>query len=228
MAAKKKKAGSGAKRPPAKKRAPASGSSAAAKKRAAPAAQRTRREKEARALRNRLIMTGVLLVVAGVIVFLAARPGGGPSVPDQLETGLGRCDYDTEFDGTARNQGDHVPNPTFEVDPPAGGPHLAQPADPGFYEGERVPPDGQLVHAMEHGFVVLWFSPGLPEEKMAQIEDLSDQFGRELIVAERASLAGEVAVTAWHKRLRCAELVPEKVALFTRSFKDQGPEKGFL
>jgi hypothetical protein len=81
---------------------------------------------------------------------------------------------------------------------------------------------------MEHGFVVLWFKSGLTEEKMSQIEDLSDQFGRELIVVSRPGLSGEVAVTAWHKRLLCGELVPTKVALFTKSFKDEGPEKGFL
>ena len=197
-------------------------------KRSAPAAQRSRQEKEAAALKRRLIVSAVLVVLAGVVVFLAARPESGPSVPDQLEAGLGSCRYDTEFDGNKANQGDHVANPTYEVDPPAGGPHLAAPANPGFYTGDDVPPDGQLVHAMEHGFVVLWINPDLSEEKMAQVEDLSDRFGRELIVVERPGLAGEVAVTAWHKRLLCGELVPAKVALFTNEFKDEGPEKGFL
>ena len=197
-------------------------------KRQSPAAQRARQAQEARALKRRLLVSGVLVVLAGVVVFFAARPESGPSVPDQLEAGLGSCRYDTEFDGTKANQGDHIRNPTYEVDPPAGGPHLASPANPGFYTGEDVPADGQLVHAMEHGFVVLWIHRDLPEEKMAQVEELSDRFGRELIVVERPGLEGEVAVTAWHKRLLCRELVPEKVALFTNEFKDEGPEKGFL
>jgi hypothetical protein len=81
---------------------------------------------------------------------------------------------------------------------------------------------------MEHGFVVLWFRSGLPEETMAAIEDLSDQFGRPLIVAERPGLEGEVAVTAWHKRMLCAELVPDKVGRFTETYVDRGPEKGFI
>ena len=197
-------------------------------KRPSAAAQRAREAREARALRRRLIVSGILVVLAGAVVFFAARPERGPSVPDQLEVGLGSCRYDTEFDGTKANQGDHVKNPTYEVDPPAGGPHLAAAAPPGFYTGSTVPADGNLVHAMEHGFVVLWVNPDLSDEKMAQVEELSDQFGRELIVTERAGLAGEVAVTAWHKRLLCGELVPAKVALFTSSFKDEGPEKGFL
>jgi hypothetical protein len=57
---------------------------------------------------------------------------------------------------------------------------------------------------------------------------LSDTFGRELIVAPRLSLTGEVAVTAWHKRLLCSQLDPATIELFTNTFTDQGPEKGFL
>jgi hypothetical protein len=108
--------GAAKKRPPAKK---AAARKAPAKKRIA--AQPTRQEKEARALRNRIIIGGVLLVLAGAVVFAAARPGGGPSVSDQLETGAGACVYDTERDGTSREQSDHVDSPTYEVDPPAGG-----------------------------------------------------------------------------------------------------------
>lgn len=217
--------GGAKKRPAAKKAAPAR--KASTKKRIA--AQPTRKEKEARALRNRIIIGGVLLVLAGAVVFAAVRPGGGPSVPEQLETGAGGCVYDTERDGTAREQSDHVADPRYEVDPPAGGAHLAEPAGPGFYRpGQQVPLDGQLVHAQEHGFVILWYRPDVSDETMAEIEQVSDQLGRELLVVPRDSLEGEVAVTAWHKRLLCDELVPEKVALFTRSFVDQGPEKGFL
>jgi hypothetical protein len=208
--------------PPTKKQAPAR-KKAPAKKRppGGGAAQRARQQREARALRNRIITAGVLLVVAGAVVFFAARPDAGPSVPDQLKP----CRYDEKYDGPSR---DHVRNPTYEVDPPAGGAHFPTPANPGFYRGSDVPPDGELVHAMEHGFVVLWFRSGLPAEKMRQIEDLSDQFGRELIVAERPSLTDEVAVTAWHRRALCAQLDPSKVEIFTRAYKDRGPEKGFL
>jgi hypothetical protein len=209
--------------PPAKKTAPRK---APAKKKAAgtSAAQRSRQERESRALRNRILTGGALLVIAGIVVFFAAKPDSGPSIPEQLKP----CRYDEKYDGTKANQGNHVRNPTYELDPPAGGPHLPTPANPGFYRGDDVPPDGALVHAMEHGFVVLWFKSGLSDEKMQQIEDLSDQFGRELIVAERPSLTDEVAITAWHHRALCATLDPSKVEIFTRAYKDDGPEKGYL
>jgi hypothetical protein len=208
----------------AKKKAPARKPGATTR----PAAQPSRADKERRAIRNRLIFGAILLVVAGIVVFAAARPGNQGDVEGQLRSGAGSCTTDGKFDGDAANQGDHVANPTYEVDPPAGGPHLATPANPGFYEPGKAPPDGQLVHAMEHGFVVLWYRPDLPAPKMDELATLSDNLGRELLVVPRESLSGEVAVTAWHRRLLCGELVPEKVTLFTRSYVDQGPEKGFL
>jgi hypothetical protein len=205
----------------------------ATKKKAPPrkAAGATRKAKEARALRNRLIFGGLLIVLAGVVVFAAARPegGGGGSVDDQLQIGAGSCTTDRNSDPDAKTAAEnHVPNPTYEVDPPAGGPHLDRAANPGFYTESNLPKDGELVHAQEHGFVVLWYQPDRSNEKRRQLEQLSDNLGRELIVVPRASLPGEVAVTAWHHRMLCGELVPEKVALFTRSYVDQGPEKGFL
>ena len=207
----------GARKPPAKK-------AGAARKGTSSSARRRQAAGEAKALRRRLYTAAALLVIAGIVVFFAAKPDSGPSIPEQLKP----CRFDEKFDGTAENQGQHVRNPTYTLNPPAGGPHFPSPANPGFYRGDDVPTDGQLVHAMEHGFVVLWFKSGLSDEKMQQIEALSDRFGRELIVAERPSLQDEVAVTAWHKRMFCSTLAPDRVAIFTRAYKDQGPEKGYL
>lgn len=212
----------------AKKKPPARTAKGAAKKRSA-AARPSRAENERRALRNRLVFGAVLLVVAGVVIFAAASGSGdGAGVDEQLRTGAGSCTLDARFDGDASNQGDHVPRPTYAVLPPAGGPHLATPADPGFYDPGKAPPDGQLVHAMEHGFVILWYRADLPQPEMEQLAAVSDALGRELLVVPRESLTGEVAVTAWHRRMRCADLVAEKVTLFSRRYSDQGPEKGFL
>jgi hypothetical protein len=215
---------------PPKKKAPPRKASGAAKKRPG-TAQAARAEKERRALRNRLIFGAILLVVAGIVIFAAASGSGGggdASVDTQLTAGAGSCTVDQKFDGTAANQGNHLPNPTYQVDPPDGGPHTPAAAPPGFYTAADKPTDGLLVHSQEHGFVVLWYRPGLSEEKMAQLTELSDQHGRELLLVPRPSLRGEVAVTAWHHRLLCGELVPAKVTLFTRTYVDKGPEKGFL
>ncbi|MBW3616011.1 MAG: DUF3105 domain-containing protein [Actinobacteria bacterium] len=188
-----------------------------------------RRQRQRRGLYLRLAVGGAVLAAIGAAVYAgASSQNQDRSLVADLTSGPGDCAYDTKFDGTARTQSEHIPLPTYTVDPPAGGAHEPSAAPPGFYNPENVPSDGKLVHAMEHGFVVLWYRPDLSAEDRQELEKLSDRFGRELIVAPRASLEGEAAVTAWHRRLVCRELDPEAVALFTSSFKDQGPEKGFL
>lgn len=188
-----------------------------------------RRRRQRRALYFRLVLGAVVLAGIGAAVYTgASSQNQDRSLIADLTSGPGGCEYDTEFDGTARTQSEHIASPTYEVDPPAGGAHEPSAAPPGFYNPENAPSDGKLVHAMEHGFVVLWYRPDLNPEDRQELEKLSDRFGRELIVAPRASLEGEVAVTAWHRRLACRNLDPEAIALFTTSFKDQGREKGFL
>ena len=185
-------------------------------------AEELRRRRERRSLRNRVLAAGLLLVLVGVVVFLNVRDSGSTPEPPPSTS----CKEDTEYDGSSR---DHVPNPTYEVNPPAGGAHMPIAAQPGFYrEGSPVPPDGQLVHAMEHGFVVLWYKPGLASDEMQKVEALSDRFGRELVVAPRLSLGGPVAVTAWHHRMLCTAIDAEAIASFVERYADKGPEKGFL
>ena len=186
-------------------------------------AEELRKRRERRSIRNRMLFAGVLLVLVGVVLFTAVTRESGDSGA-AIESV--NCRLDSEFDGAGR---DHIPNPTYEVNPPAGGDHTPAPAQPGFYRGGReIPSDGQLVHAMEHGFVVLWHKPDLPAADMQKIEALSDRFGRELIVVPRRSLGGPVAVTAWHKRLLCGAIDAGSIAAFVEEYADKGPEKGFL
>lgn len=186
-------------------------------------AEEMRRRRERRSIRNRMIFAGVLLVLVGVVVFTAVTREGR-DVDAGIESAS--CRIDSEYDGSSR---DHISNPQFEVNPPAGGAHTPDAAQPSFYRDGRPPPsDGQLVHAMEHGFVVLWYKPDLSAADMQRVEALSDRFGRELIVVPRPSLGGPVAVTAWHKRLLCSAIDAEAIASFVQEYRDKGPEKGFL
>jgi len=76
----------------------------------------------------------------------------------------------------------HVERPTFTVDPPAGGDHLSHPAPAGTYDATTRPPDGELVHAQEHGLVVAWYPLGTASRTRIEIESLAARFSGDVIV----------------------------------------------
>ena len=185
------------------------------------AAQRQRRRRQ---LVRRGIAVGAVLVVLGVITtVIVAKGRSSQRTIRDLEAGA--CEFDRRSDSDAGQGRNHVTGaPAYRVDPPAGGDHLASATPPGVYT-ESVPPDGQVVHAMEHGDVVLWHRPDLPAGVLSELRDIADKFDRDVLVVPRASLGTSVAATAWHKRLLCPTFERGPIELFVRSYRDQGPEK---
>jgi hypothetical protein len=167
-------------------------------------------------LRRRLVVALVVaLGIGGFVYYSANSPGAKQrALVEQMESSPSRCRYDQ----------------AVAADPPVGSPMAAGAADPNFYRpGRRVPSDAELGRAMSRGFVVLWYLPSSDERDLAALTALSDEFGRALILVPRASLGGgKVAVTAWHRRLRCDGIDQDAIAAFVRAFTDHGPEKGFV
>ena len=118
----------------------------------------------------------------------------------------------------------HVPSPTYAVDPPAGGNHLSASASAGAYVGTAVPSDGLLVHSLEHGYVVVWHQPGLDAAAKRALVDLQERNDPDVILVERASVPGQVAATAWGERLLCGQSEPEAVQRFVDEHVGNGPE----
>jgi hypothetical protein len=171
---------------------------------------------------------GILLVVlvAGVVVAAVANSRSGGEKSQRLEGVLtsGSCQVDTRSDSGS----DHIPNATYKVDPPSGGDHEPVAAQPGIYKPGEVPSDGKLVHAMEHGYVILWYRPGVDQEVVDKLEALGDEYGNATLVVPRPSLEGPVAATAWHHRLLCRDYEERPLRAFIEAYTDKGPEKGFV
>lgn len=187
--------------------------------------ERAVRESAARkdALRRRLVAAGLvgllLLAVAGYVVLDRRQDA---ELRDALTSGT--CQVDTETDPTRPPGQNHVPSPSYAVDPPAGGDHLAAAARGGVYSGASVPGDGLLVHSLEHGYVIAWHQPGLPAEQRQQLADFEREHDGDVIVAERASLPVPVAATAWGHRLLCQEVEPAALERFFDEHVGNGPE----
>lgn len=192
-------------------------------------AARARRRKET-VRRNAALAVVTVLFIALLAVCVAGR-SKDKDVQDELTSG--DCRYDTRTDSGS----DHAAAPPpYEVNPPSGGDHTPEAASAGVYAEGQVPPDPTIVHAMEHGFVIIWYRPGDPEIT-SRLEAIGEEFSDETLVVPRTSFMADtpkatrdvpVAATAWHRRLLCGSYEEDALKGFIRAYRDKGPEKGFI
>jgi hypothetical protein len=177
-----------------------------------------RRAQRRRAIRNRIII-GV--VVAAALALIVAKNVNDRRETDRLAAQLttGSCEFDRRSDRGAT----HVGSPVFRVNPPSGGDHSAAAASAGVYSEGDAPGDGELVHAMEHGYVILWHRPDVTDVDV--LEDVATRFERDVLVVPRRSLETPVAATAWHRRLLCGDVEGDALNRFVREYRNEGPEK---
>jgi hypothetical protein len=205
------------KRPPRAASAPA-GPTRKEQERAARAAAERRDS-----LRRKLVSAGlVALLLAAVALFVVLDRRGDAELREALTSGT--CEVDTETDPTLPQGQNHVQNPAYRVNPPAGGDHLVNVAKGGVYAGTAVPADGLLVHALEHGYVIAWHQPGLSDAQKKQLAEFEAEHDGDVIVAERANLPVPVAATAWGHRLLCQEVEPSALNRFFDEHVGNGPE----
>ena len=98
------------------------------------------------------------------------------------------------------------------------------PTSPGVY---RLPQrSGQLVHALEHGNVVIYYDTPTPDA-LADLKDWAALYtgpwdGVVLTPMER--LGEEVVLTAWTKTLRLEPFDAALAAAFIDRYRGRGPE----
>jgi hypothetical protein len=205
-------------RPPA--RAPRPRRTTGPATRAQALAAAAQRKKQAR--RRQVVLTLlVLAAVAAVAAYVVTSRRADASLREALTRGT--CTVDQESDRISGGDG-HVESPRYSVDPPAGGDHLVSVARGGVYDGDAVPPDGQLVHALEHGYVVAWHGPDLPAEQVEQLAAFEQRHDGDVIVAEREGMSTPVAATAWGQHLLCGEVEPDALDRFAEAHVGKGPE----
>ncbi|MBW3537798.1 MAG: DUF3105 domain-containing protein [Actinobacteria bacterium] len=195
------------------------------KERKQPRAERIAAAQQASRRRSRLLRAGVVMLVVAILGALVVWQVASRRATQRNIAAMtaGTCEYDTESDpGRA---GEHVSNPSFSVNPPSGGVHTPAVASAGRYNEQNAPPDGQAVHSLEHGYVVLWYRPDLPEDQVAVLEQLFENNDEDVLVVPRANMPVPVAATAWQRRLLCDEVERESLARFISEFVGKGPEK---
>jgi hypothetical protein len=215
-------------KPGAQQRPPATQTSPRPQKRTGPSQRELQQAAQQKAQRQATLRRAgataavVLLgaAIAGTVVTLDRRSDA--QLRDELTAGS--CEVDTRTDPTGPAGRNHVPSPTYQVNPPAGGDHLAAAARAGLYTGSSVPQDGQLVHSLEHGYVIAWHRPDLPEDQLTALADFQRQHDDDVIVAERSDLPVPLAATAWGQRLLCQQVETGALQRFFDEHVGNGPE----
>jgi hypothetical protein len=122
----------------------------------------------------------------------------------------------------------------YNTNPPTAGRHYEVPAQDGIYG--QAPRDETLVHTMEHGRVIIWVKPSLPEKQRADIRALVDDDPYQVVLVPRRGMPDAVAATAWNldpapngtgRLLHCDEVNAktfDALAAFRDENRSQGPE----
>jgi hypothetical protein len=215
--------------------------------------ERLRQERLAReaaaadtAARRRLfgyVAGGVLVAAAIAAIVVVALGGGGDdggggktggypkgSVPAQkisdLDAAAKAAGCELKNPPIEGNQ--HVTSPvTYKSNPPTSGNHNPTPADDRKAYTE-APPTEQLVHALEHGRIIIQFTPSASAKVRGDLKALFDEQKIGLILTpNETSMPYEVAATAWGHILGCKRMNP-RVFDAIRAFRDKylghGPE----
>jgi hypothetical protein len=121
----------------------------------------------------------------------------------------------------------HVPQGSsvvYRTEPPTTGPHYPTPTDPGYYETRELP--GNLVHALEHGNIVIYYdrpSPKVIQTLRGWASHFQDPWAG-VVVTPMPGISEEIILTAWTKELRLQTFDPVAAAAFIDRFRGRGPE----
>jgi len=223
--------------------------------------EREERERQARAAEQRKKLVGYgaggLLALAAVVVLVVLATGGGGdggsdaqaaevfpdggSFPEQKVFEIGPaasaagCTLKSvKGSGVATHTASLDQHVNYNTNPPTTGRHYEIPAQDGIY-GDP-PQDEELVHGMEHGRVIFWVKPSIPEEQRANIRALVEDDPYQMFLVPRSKMPYAVAATAWNadpapggtgRLLLCNEVndkTYDALAAFRDEHRSQGPE----
>lgn len=177
---------------------------------------------------------GVAIAV-GATLYLTFFSGNGTVSPDGIEAAELNESGDSETlssverfpsEGTQHvSSGQDI---DYEQSPPLSGPHYDTPTEGGFYEEPQ--PAGNIVHALEHGAVVIYYNEtALNESARTSLQGFADTHTgtwRSVIVVPNTNESAEsdFVLTAWRNRLYMDSYDARTVFEFLSEFLGRGPE----
>lgn len=113
----------------------------------------------------------------------------------------------------------------YQSYPPTSGDHAVAAAVPGWYD--VAPPVEELVHSIEHGFIVAYL-PDIDDPLAAELRTRYDALVAEgyggLIVVPDDAILDPMTLTSWDRLQRCVRIDPDSFEAFVREHYAQAPE----
>lgn len=161
-----------------------------------------------------------LLILGGAIWLLTTQGA-------KEQTKLSKPLVGQEISDQGRNHVSEGTQVQYSTNPPTSGPHYPNPQPGGIYD--KPVPDGNLVHGMEHGAVILWYKSDIPATQSAQLKSIfsSVTVGKKIMVP-RDNLDVPVALTSWGRLLKLQTIDENQIKAFMETNEDRGPEKAPL
>jgi hypothetical protein len=220
--------------------------------------EREQREAETKAAQRRRMLVGygvgggiALVAVIIAVVLLSGGGGGNASSGDVFPDGgsypepkddvpvaaaakAAGCETESFVAKSREHTADINENIKYASNPPTSGRHFQEWAEDGAYDD---PPDvKQLVHALEHGRIILWLNQKkLTADQRASIKAYyDDDTYQMLIVPDRTGMTYAVAATAWSRdpepngtgRLLGCPRYDDAIFTAFESFKDEHRSRG--
>lgn len=138
---------------------------------------------------------------------------------DEVRTRDGCTDV-KEFKSEGRT---HTEGPyTYEHNPPHSGDHNAVAKEWGIYDEELD--DGNLVHNLEHGHIVITYKGLSGKEKDTLLDQVRINPYHLLVAPRKNNPKDGVYYTAWTAQLYCEKPSAAALQFMIEEWRDQGPE----
>ena len=164
-----------------------------------------RRQQQAAERRRTLLVAGlaavlVLVLVGGVAWAVRGELASRDLTKVGVTTAAASCDptITDPVSGQSVHVGPGTNQPTvtsvkYTTVPPTSGEHFVQPAYPSrpFYTATDRPALEELVHNLEHGYTVAWYTSATPQAQLDELKKIAD------LVRGDDKTSGKFIVSAW-------------------------------
>jgi Protein of unknown function (DUF3105) len=206
-------------------------------------ADQMRKERQRKAARRSNLVTVsiavvIIAAVTAMVFFTRSEDNSFPPAPEGVSAAAANCEEPQEHEIEGSTHVDPSETVEYNTSPPTSGNHWPPElvADPAFYTDPVA--NESLVHNMEHGQIVLWYSPSAPQQVKNGLEGLVEnandldnpdiQGGAQPLLAvpyDDVPEGMEFVMTAWGASQGCEAYSLAAVNEFRTTYQGRGPEQ---